>query len=403
MLSAAISLADEATDPVSSADVAGIAFELVTDRASFDALEADWNDLFRRAGRGTQVFQGFNWNWHWCNHYLGASDQGGATPTLAVVTARRAGRLVMVWPLATEQVAGLRQLIWMGSPASQYGDILMEDGPDMAGLPRDAWNFIKDKIRPDLAWLRKVRDDALIAPFLAELGAVSTQRLEAPYIDLTRAADFEAHLQRQSPRHRKKQRAMAKRLAELGPVECARHSSGPAARSLARHAIELKRAQLQEGGIASPALADPRMADFFADAADGLGRPAGLNVVSLASNGTVAAINIYVGCKDRAALHIATFDTNFKKASVGTLLLEQSIGQSFADGYGTFDFLAPAEHYKLQLADGVVGTNDWVVPLSLKGSLFARVYLGYARPAIKGALAAMPMPLRRFLADRYAH
>ncbi len=173
---------------------------------------------------------------------------------------------------------------------------------------------------------------------------------------------------------------MAKRLAELGPVECARHSSGPAAASLARHAIELKRAQLQEGGIASPALADPRMADFFADAADGLGRPAGLNVVSLASNGTVAAINIFIGCKDRAALHIATFDTNFKKASVGTLLLEQSIGQSFSDDYRTFDFLAPAEHYKLQLADGVVGTNDWVVPLSLKGSLFARVYLGLCAP-----------------------
>ena len=45
-------------------------FALITDRAGFDALETDWNDLFWRAGRGSQIFQTFNWNWHWSNHYL---------------------------------------------------------------------------------------------------------------------------------------------------------------------------------------------------------------------------------------------------------------------------------------------------------------------------------------------
>jgi len=113
-------------EPLPKEDTA-CAFALVTDRAAFDALEPEWTDLFDRAGRGTQVFQTFNWNWHWCNHYLGDGSQGSAAPALAVVTARRAGRLVMVWPLVRERVAGLCQLSWMGEPVSQYGDVLTEE------------------------------------------------------------------------------------------------------------------------------------------------------------------------------------------------------------------------------------------------------------------------------------
>jgi CelD/BcsL family acetyltransferase involved in cellulose biosynthesis len=374
------------------------AFALVTDRDAFDALEPEWTDLFDRAGRGTQVFQTFNWNWHWCNHYLGDGSQGSAAPALAVVTARRAGHLVMVWPLAVERVAGLRNLIWMGAPVSQYGDVLMEEGIDAAPLLRQAWSFITEQVRPDLAWLRKVRDDATVAPLLAELGALSTQRLEAPYVDLAAADDFDAHLQRRSAHFRKKQRASAKRLSALGSVAYEQCSGGRQAADYARDAIALKRVQLQAGGVVSPAVADPRMSAFFADAADGCGHPAGLHFVTLASNGQLAAVDIFIGCKDRAALHIVAYDLQFEKASVGALLLQHVVARAFADGFRTFDFLAPADSYKLRWADGTAGVNDWVVPLSLKGRAFARLYLALVRPAIKSAIGALPMSLRRALA-----
>jgi len=388
-------------EPLPKEDTA-CAFALVSDRGAFDALEPEWTDLFDRAGRGTQVFQTFNWNWHWCNHYLGDGSQGSAAPALAVVTARRAGRLVMVWPLAVERVAGLRNLIWMGAPVSQYGDVLIEQGIDAAPLLRQAWSFITERVRPDLAWLRKVRDDAAVAPLLAEIGALSTQHLDAPYVDLEAAGDFDAYLQRRSAHFRKKQRANAKRLSALGSVAYEQRSGGGQAADYARDAIALKRVQLQAAGVVSPAVADLRMSGFFADAADGCGHPAGLHVVSLASNTQLAAVDIYIGCKDRAALHIVAYDLQFEKASVGAVLLQHAIAQAFADGFRTFDFLAPAEHYKLRWADGVVGVTDWAMPLSLKGRAFARLYLALVRPAIRAALSALPLALRRFVADRYA-
>ena len=52
------------------AKVIGLELALVATRDGFDGLEADWNSLFARVHRSHQVFQAFNWNWHWANHFL---------------------------------------------------------------------------------------------------------------------------------------------------------------------------------------------------------------------------------------------------------------------------------------------------------------------------------------------
>jgi CelD/BcsL family acetyltransferase involved in cellulose biosynthesis len=377
---------------------AAYAFALVTDRGAFDALEPEWTALFERAGRGTQVFQTFNWNWHWCNHYLG--ERGGSVPALAVVTARRAGRLVMVWPLVKERIAGLSQLSWMGEPVSQYGDVLMEEQPDAAALLREAWSFIAAELAPDLVRLRKVRDDASVAPLFSERDALPTLRLEAPYLDLASAADFAAYEQRYSPRSRRNRGRLRRRFAERGAMAIECHQQGPRARDLATHAIALKRDWLKDRGIVSPALFDPRMEGFFADVAEGADHLAGCQVRALTSNGEAAAIEITVLCKQRTVMHVIVFNLAYEKAGAGVLLLEESIARSFDNGGRAFDLLAPADGYKLDWADATTGVTDWALPLSLKGWLYARVYLGFAREGIKRALSALPASVRRRLAAR---
>ncbi len=69
------------------------------------------------------------------------------------------------------RVAGLLQLSWMGDPVSQYGDILAEKSADALELQRAAWAHLLAAIKPDLVWLPRVREDATIAPLIAELGA----------------------------------------------------------------------------------------------------------------------------------------------------------------------------------------------------------------------------------------
>ena len=386
--------------PGSDPAQAPLELALTTDREAFDALEPEWNELFARAGRSAQLFQAFNWNRHWCNHYLSDSATGQSGLSLAIVTGRRDGRLVMIWPLALERGAGLRRLVWMGAPVSQYGDVLIDAEIEAAPSLLAAWRFVTERLRPDLVWLRKVREDAAIAPIMSEIGAVATQRLEAPYMDLTATGDFEAVLQQRSTRFRKRQRAASKRLAAFGPVDYDHRSVGVEASKQAAHAVALKRAQLKADGVLSPAVADPRMGAFFADVAEASGQPLGLHVVSLSSNNHLAAVDVFLGCKDRAALHVVAYDLEFEQASVGSLLLQQTIAEACAAGYRTFDFLAPADAYKMRWADGVVGVSDWVLPRSAKGRAFASLYLGLARPTAKAAFGALPLAVRRFIARR---
>ena len=201
-------------------------FELVTERTAFDALETDWNALFDRAGRSSQVFQTFNWNWHWANHYLSGAPGGIEGLNLSIVTARRDGQLIMVWPLVSERVRGITQIFWMGEPVSQYGDVIIDNLPDALDVMRAGWAFLASHAKGDVVRLRRVRSDAAVAPLMAEIGARITDRQKAPYLDLTSAPSFAKYEERYSGQVRRNRRRLSRRLEEQGPMLFERHKGG---------------------------------------------------------------------------------------------------------------------------------------------------------------------------------
>lgn len=376
-------------------------YEIVTARAAFDALRNEWDALFERAGCGVQLFQTFGWLWHWCNSYL-SQDEGAAGPSLAILTGRRDGELVTIWPTVIERHGGLDQLAWMGAPVSQYGDILIDDAPDAAAILRDGWNYLVETLRPDVVWLTRVRADAAVAPLLASIGARATQRLEAPYLDLTSAPDFDSYMLRHSNRARKKHRAAARKLAAHGEVEFVCEARTPRAQDLAGTAVERKNSQLLEKGIVSPALADPRTQRFFTDAAGPGGYSSGVVVYALEVNGERAAIDVLVTAKQHIATHVFAYDPKYAKDRVGAHLLELTIERTFKEGFTTLDMLAPADDYKLRWADGVVEVVDWAVPVSRLGSVYTRGYLETLRPMLKTVRDWMPPAMAKALAAAYA-
>ena len=393
-----VSLAPARARPSGEPEASPVVLDVVRERAAFDALEAEWNDLFRRASRSAQLFQTFNWNWHWANHYLPAMPSDRRGPSLAVVTVRRDGRLVMLWPLVLERVAGLEVLGWMGEPASQYGDVLAEDLPDGLQLMRQVWRFITTRLGADAISLRKVRADATIAPLLRELGVQQTAAAEAPYLDLASAPDFARYELRYTAKARKNRRRLTRRLAEQGPFALERHTGGAEARAAAPQAIALKREWIKHTGRVSTALADQRFAAFFADVAEGRIRLAGCGVTVLKSKGEPAGIAIDITCGTRRAAHIIVHDPRLDSFSPGTLLLEAWIKGASADGIAIFDLLAPAYAYKLDWADGTVAVGDFAQGLTLAGRAYVHLYLGFARRTAKAAAEALPHALSRLRA-----
>ena len=385
------------------ADIAGIRIELITARTAFDALEVEWNALFERAGRSAQVFQSFNWNWHWANTYLDDAPGGIRGLKLSIVAGRRNGKLVMLWPLVSERVRGITQIFWMGEPVSQYGDVLIDNIPDALECLRAGWQFLKAHARGDVVRLRRVRADAVIAPLLDEIGALASNKQVAPFLDLTSAADFAAYEQRYSSRSRRNRRRLARRLDEIHVVKFERYKGGAEAAALAVHALDLKTLWLKDRGLVSHAIADPRMRRFFSDAVADPARSTNSVVAALFCNGEPAALEVSFTCKGRLAMHVIVFNLDYEKSGAGVLLLEQGIRDGYADGLTTFDMLAPGDNYKLDWSDATVEVQDWSRPLTLAGQTYARLYLGFVRPRMKAVIGAMPQALRRIVSNGRAH
>jgi len=387
------STAPSVTLTVGGADVR---FGVVETRGDFDTLEGAWDALFERAGRDIHLFQTFNWLWHWANHFL--PGPGSEGPSLSIVTAHAGDRLIMVWPLVSERVGPLKQLSWMGSPVSQYGDVLLDDVPEAATVLEAGWDFVTGRLGADVLQLRKVRDDAVVAPLLAAHGARITEELKAPYLDLASAPTVAEYEKRYSSNARRNRGRQRRRLADRGPLELQWHTSGPEAALLTRSAFALKRAWLLGKGVVSPALTDPRTEQFFLDATRAETHPAGCHVIALVSNGQPAAVEIGMRAKGRSAIHVIAYDLALEKTGAGSLLMEDSIRRAKIDGISAFDMLAPGDSYKLEWADEATLVRDWAMPLSPIGRLYTVAYLGLIRGALKEGLHRLPLGVRQKLA-----
>jgi CelD/BcsL family acetyltransferase involved in cellulose biosynthesis len=375
-----------------------LTFAVASTESTLASLERDWDDLFARAGKGTQVFQTFSWNWHWCRHFIW--NQHNANERAVVVTARLAGRLVMVWPLTLLHTGPLRELAWMGEPVSQYGDILADlEAVGQADIAA-AWAFTMKELRPDVVRLRRVRADAVIAPHLATLSSLQTVVAEAPHLDLTSAADFAAYEQRYSSKARKNRRRLARRLEEQGTVKYDQMAAQPAAAEAARQAVEMKQSWLRDRGLLSPALADPRFATFMSDVASVTTRTAGMTVNVLSLNNKAVGIQIGVIAKKRLSLHVIVYDLAYEKSGVGVLHLEHAIAQAYEQGLEGIDLLAPKAEYKMDWADGTVAVIDHAVPVSAAGKVYAHVYLGFVREHAKSLVQRLPTRLAQRLMKR---
>ena len=368
--------------------------QLVTTRDAFDALEPEWNDLFARSADASRLFLGFNWNWHWCNHYLGSDGS-----TLAVIAARHEGRLVMVWPLVQQRSWGLRLLSFMGAPVTQYGDVLIDrSSPDHRAWLQQGWDTLNATLRPNVVLLRKVREDSAIAGLMRQIGATDVNPQRAPCIDLRAETSFEDFEQRYAAKVRKNRRRKRKRLEECGAIGFRKVTGASEIAASIAQAMQQKRSWLDRQQLVSTALADQRFDAFFSAAATSTDHPAGCEVRELTLDGRAIATKITVTNGAHRGLHFTAYDRASEKHSPGSLMFEEMIAAAIGEGVTNFDFMAPAAPYKLDWTETTVAVADYGVPVGVIGALYHDVYLQRIRPRLQQIAKTGPAPVRRLMA-----
>lgn len=369
----------------------GLRLALVDQVEAFLALREEWDALFARAALPHQVFQSHAVLRHWVVHYLDRQT------SLSIVTARREGRLVMVWPLVRRRRLGIVTLRFMGIPIAQFGDVLVERDGDEAVLLHKGWRAVAS-LGADIFEARKLRADSLLAGSGLLANAASAERVEAPFADLGRRVGEDGPSQAYSARERSNHRRRLRRLTEHGLVTFEQVRPGHEARALVDQAIAMKQATLRRHGVIAPALTDPRFQAFFRDLADDSAGGSPLRLAVIRCAGEPVGIDLSLDCKGTSFGHVIATDPAHERGGLGGLLIQHSFAAARSRGSGTFDLLAPADPYKLEHADGLMALADFLMPLSLAGRIACGVGVQRLRPALKAAVKRLPPPLRRPLA-----
>lgn len=378
---------------------AGLQIDVVTGAAALAAHASEWNSLFDRAGQPSQLFQTHAFATHYAETYgLGAASASPCACRLAIVTARRDGRLVMVWPLVESRRFGVVSLSWLGEPVAQYGDVLLDPSEPAIETLQAAYAFICNEIRPDAIRLRKVRSDAAVAPFLASLGIAPASLVEAPCVTL--AAGGSPFENRQNGKAKKNRRRLMRRLEECGSVVFRELPPGEAAASALSAGLADKRDWLKRRGIVSPALGDPRVDRMLHRVVTDPDRATGSTVFELSLDGRPVAFALGFRCKRRLMLHMITYAADMEKHGVGVLNLEAILRLAEAEGLDAVDLLPPKAEYKLDWADASVAAGDYNIGLSARGRIMSQLVDGAVLPAIKNTIVRLPLSLRRKLAAR---
>jgi len=384
VLHAESALADSFSPPVPKS----CHIEIVTARARFDELETEWNSLFERAARADQLFQNFNWLWHWANHFLNDRTR------LRIIAGWSEGRLVMVWPLAEVKTLGLRKLVWMGEPVSQYGDALVEPGSLAQDLLAQGWAQVR-ALGADFALLRKTRAASSAGAAIAD--AICVKTTGAPVLEFGNAKSFEDVLLRLSPKARSSRRRLARRLMESGDVCFSNPAQKATPEVLIRHAFNLKRIWLEQRGRYSPAIESDSMLSFFIDAASSEARPVEMPIDAIYCGAQPIGIAISLSCKGGTLGHIIAHDSGFEKQGVGIVLTEHVLRSSFERGCSRFDMLAPQDAYKMEWTDQAPLVHDWIMPFTLAGRLYVKFYVSGLGQVAMNRMKNLPPSMGRVI------
>lgn len=382
-------------DGTSNANSAPLTFSVARTLAEMDALEGSWNTLFDRSGKCANLFQSFNWNWHWARIFAAGNDRPTGRQQIAVVTAHSGNKPVLVFPLVEQYQLGVRTLRWMGDPLTQYGDVLLDTNTNREDVLFQAWQYINTVLKPDLVVLRKVRDDATIIPSLRAVDARVTKTSRAPYLDLSDSDNFADYEQRYSAKARKNRRRHRKRLSELGGLESHFLSPGPEAARLVARALTMKRNWVASRNLTSRALFNKRSDQFFLSIAGTSDRPVDCFVSMLTINGRPATIDLAVRNKDRVGAFLSSYDAEYERNSPGSVQLENCLAHCIDNRVKIFDFMAPDDEYKRKWADYAIGVYDFVLPITLKGHAHDRVYVSGIRRGLSLLATRAPKRVRR--------
>ena len=378
----------------------GIRLSILREAADFVALESDWRQLEANSPHHRNVFQTFDWLQNWAAVYAGAPG----TAPLHVILGHRGNRLVFAWPLMRTKTGPLTILRWMSEPVSQYGDVLVDktENPDI--WMAEALAQLRQAPGIDAIRLRHVRADAAAAPFLKKSFRDARLPEQAPWLDLSAYADEAAYDARYTATQRKRRKKYRKTLEDAaGPVVFDLLRPGLATDAAIDHAIALKSAWIESRGRHNQVLNCEEVKTFFKRLARMQSDAVQLVVTALTAGGKPVSWEIGLRMGDVHFAFLTSHVTAMEEFSPARLHMDMAQRRALSDGMKVYDLMLPNDVYKESWSSACSDTDDYHLPLSVRGWAYGVVFLEQLRPVLRRAYYRMPEKFLRLLKPIVGH
>lgn len=365
---------------------------IIRDPAEFLALENEWRSLFDRVP-GAYLAQSFEWCW--------AAWETVAAPRgrrLFVFVLREEERAVLIWPLVERKFGPWRVLRPLDSEASEYLNLLVEDGPEMTHRIAAAWEMLQRTRGVDTLNLVHVRSDTPLYQLLAH-DRRCCMGIRSPLLCLRwpHATGWNGYWRSHSAHFRKRVINTRRRLADRGRigfevVDCVDRCAG-----LIDWILLQKRGRLASQRLESDWLFTPSYREFLRVAGRRIRVPGRLVVFLLSLDGApVAAV---LSCIDgsRVEALILAFDIRYAAVSPGQTLMAECVQWALERGL-EFDMRMGDEPYKQKWANERDILATFVRPLTAKGAVLVLLFMArwhlrdLARRLNKRLARRLPVP-----------
>lgn len=362
------------------------------------ALRRDWLDL-EAVAPGATLFQ----TWHWCDLALRQIEQrnqagAGRSEHPFVLSIKENDRLIALLPLKIIQKPGRRILTGLAEPFQEFSDILVAPHANATAIFARLLPILK-KAPADYLHFGQVREDSRLYEAIKEDVPGMGERDGAPYVDLRPFDGFAAYHSSLNAKTRKNMRNRRNRLAKTGAITHELTQGTDDLQALVARTFDNRSEWLAARGLTSSSFEDGMFADFLTSITQANGTEGGFGVMgmTLRQGDTILAEQWGPVAGGRYYAFMSGWNKDFIKASPGAMHLEHVVSACFDGKLERAEFLLPVVPYKSTWATHCVAVQDHILPLNVRGWLFAHLWFDRARPALKRFVYALSPPIRRVL------
>lgn len=371
-----------------------LAFEIVADEQRFRSLEPDWRSLFESARR-RGYFQTFAWTRRSWDHIARPRGQ-----QLFVVVGRRAGQVVLIWPLARYRHLLWRAAEWIGGEYAYCHDVLVEDAPEAASWLEAAWDFVTSRL--DFIWLNHMTDDALLVPLIRRVAGVRRDVEAAPYIDWSEWEDWEMYWKKRSGNLRGDVGRRRRRLAEQGEVAFGLVTTEPEAGEALDWILTLKTAWMKSKGLRTDDegidTADTR--EFYRACVADACASDNLRLVTLTLDGKIVAAQMGLLFERTFVYELGAYDPAWEKFAPAKVLMADLVRWTLESNCAVFDFMPWGESYKYLWAPRETDSTTYLIPCSRWGRILVAWRRSRLGATMRRILRLRPRDIPRILRKR---